>query len=150
MVKEYDPVKEYLRDRGCPAHVVKAGLKGLVMTWEKVVAELIFDGYRFGLRDFANDLDRREILAGALDRLGERVPPAFRERVAVADKRFHDVTVPATRCLLPDEDVAARGLSREQHGWYYRYPRRHRANFAKDLAGAGIAADVVDEPEPPK
>lgn len=147
MVKEFDPVKEYLRDRGCPAHVVKAGLKGLVMTWEKVVQELIFDGYRFGLRDFANDLDRREILEGALDRLGERVPAALRERVAVADRRFVDVTVPASRCLLPDEAAAARGLSRERHAWYYRYPRRHRANFAKDLAEAGIAAVAV-EPGP--
>lgn len=139
-MKEFDPVKEYLRDRGCPSHVVKAGLKGLVMTWEKVVAELVFDGYRFGLRDFVGDLDRREVLAGALDHLGERVPAAFRERVAVADKRFHDVTVPASRCLLPEADAEGRGLTRDTHAWYYRYPRRHRANFAKDLAEAGITA----------
>ncbi len=144
MGKEFDPVQEYLRDRGCPSHIVKAGLKGLVLTWEKVVAELVFDGYRFGLRDFVGDLDRREILAGALDRLGERVPAAFRDRVAVADKRFQDVTVLAARCLLPDEAVAARGLSRERHPWYYRYPRRHRANFAKDLAVAGIAAAAAE------
>jgi hypothetical protein len=141
MTKEYDPVQEYLRERGCPAHVVKMGLKGLVMNWEKVAAELVFDGYRYGLRDFVNDLDRREILAGALERLGGMVPPAFTERVAAADRRFVDATRASGRCLLDEETVAERGLQRERQWWYYRFPRRHRANFAKDLADAGITAE---------
>ena len=45
-----------------------------------------------------NDLDRREILAGALERLAD-VPAAFRERIASADKRFVDATQPADRCV---------------------------------------------------
>jgi hypothetical protein len=139
-MKQFDPVQEYLRDRGCPSHVVRAGLKGLVMTWEKVVAELVFDGYRFGLRDFVNDLDRREILQGALDRLAGVVPEAYRVRVAGADKRFLDATLRASRCLLDDESAAERGIGPEQHWWYYRLPRRRRAQLTKDLDAAGIAA----------
>lgn len=138
-MKNYDPVQEYLRERGCPAHVVRMGLKGLVMNWEKVVAELIFDGYRFGLRDFVNDLDRREILAGALGHLAAEVPPDLQARVATADRRFVDHTLGASRCLLDDQAVAARSLTREVDWWYYRTPRRHRPNFAKDLEAAGIA-----------
>jgi len=139
--KSFDPVQEYLRERGCPSHVVRAGLKGLVMTWEKVVAELIFDGYRYGLRDFVNDLDRREVLDGALQHLAERVPDDMKARVARADQRFVDHTWRASRCLLDDAAVAERGLTRERHWWYFRVPRRHRANFAKDLEAAAIAAE---------
>src|SRR6185436_6924917 len=138
-MKKYDPVQEYLRGRGCPAHVVKAGLKGLVMSWEKVVAELVFDGYRFGLRDFVNDLDRREIVAGALERLAGVVPAAYSDRVLAADQRFEGATQPANRCLLDAAEERARGVSRDRQWWYYRFPRRYRANFAKDLADAHVA-----------
>lgn len=149
MSKDYDPVQEYLRERGCPAHVVKMGLKGLVLTWEKVVQELVFDGYRYGLRDFVNDLDRREILAGAVEHMGGEqataIPAPLRDRIASADQRFRDATVVANRCLLDEETVAERGVSREGRWWYFRFPRRHRANFAKDLGEAGIAAQPESE-----
>lgn len=164
--KSYDPVAEYLKTRDCPSHVVKAGLKGLVMSWEKVVHELVFDGYRYGLRDFANDLDRRDILGGALDFLAgvgpvaptavegaasgdppaarNLVPEAFTARIAAADQRFTDATCRASRCLLDEESRAARGGSAPW--WFHRVPRRHRANFARDLAVAGI--QLVVEPPP--
>ena len=140
MAKDYDPVQEYLKRRGCPSHVVKAGLKGLVMNWEKVVSELVFDGYRYGLRDFVNDLDRREILAGAIERLEGLVPPLMKDRVAAADQRFVDATVGASRCLLDEATAAERELSRERQWWYYRFPRKHRGNFTKDLQEAEITA----------
>ena len=145
MAKDYDPVQEYLKRRGCPSHVVKAGLKGLVLNWEKVVSELVFDGYRYGLRDFANDLDRREILAGAIAGLEGLVPAAMRVRVAAADKRFVDATFGATRCILDDEQAAERGVTRDKQWWYYRFPRRHRANFAKDLLESEIAMQQSEE-----
>ena len=149
--KSYDPVAEYLKGRDCPSHVVKAGLKGLVMTWDKVVHELVFDGYRYGLRDFVNDLDRRDILAGAVAFLtggpdGQSGPPrgsvpeALRARMAAADKRFLEATHAASRCLLDEESATERGVSAQVQWWYFRIPRRHRANFARDLEVAGIAA----------
>jgi hypothetical protein len=144
--KSFDPVQEYLRERGCPSHVVRMGLKGLVATWEKVVAELVFDGYRFGLVDFVNDLDRREILQGALDRLGGVVPADMKARVAGADKRFLDATWAASRCLLDDEAAVERSVTRATHFWYYRVPRRHRAQLAKDLQRAGITPESDSNP----
>ena len=146
MAKDYVPVQEYLKRRGCPSHIVKAGLKGLVLNWEKVVAELVFDGYRYGLRDFVNDLDRREILAGAVEGLEGLVPPVMKDRVAAADKRFIDATVAASRCLLDEAATTERKVTRERQWWYYRYPRRHRANFAKDLQEADIAAQQEQAP----
>jgi hypothetical protein len=139
-MKTFDPVQEYLRERGQPSHVVKMGLKGLVMNWEKVVAELVFDGYRFGLRDFINDLDRRVVLAGALRHLGGAVPENMRARVEATDEKFRNATWAASRCLLDDDAVAARGLSRELDWYFYRVPRRYLGNFARDLQQAGIAA----------
>ena len=138
--REYDPVQEYLKTRDCPSHVVKAGLKGLVLTWEKVVAELVFDGYRYGLGDLVKDLDRRELLASALGQPGAELPPSLATRLEAADKRFVDATRAASRCLVDDGAASARGLTRERDWWYYRIPRRSRPNFAADLERAGIVA----------
>lgn len=170
--KQFDPVGEFLHEQGCPSHVVRAGLKGLVMAWEKVVHELVFDGYRYGLRDFASDLWRRELLEGALRHLegkpGRTVPEAFRARIGTADKRFQDATRPSSRSLRevvpspsPDRPApstapsanatsAAGGGSADAPGdawWFQRLPRRHRANFARDLESAGIQG--IDEPATP-
>jgi hypothetical protein len=141
--KTYDALQEWLREQGCPSHVVKAGLKGLMLAWEKIVAELVFDGYRYGLRDFVNDMDKRQILDGALARareLGIEIPPLVASRVASADERFRDATWPASRCLADDETAAAKSLRPEQHVWYYRLPRRRRGFIVKDLEAAGITA----------
>ena len=138
-MKTYDPLAEYLRSRDCPAHVVRAGFKGLVLSWEKVVHELVFDGYRFGLRDFVNDMDRREILNGAMQQMAGDVPPALATRVAAADQRFRDATLLASRCLLDEETLAARNPDRERDFWYYRLPKRRRGFIVKEMDEAGIS-----------
>jgi len=138
--KVFDPIAEFLKDRGCPSHVVRAGLKGLVMNWEKVVSELVFDGYRYGLRDFVKDLSRRELLGGAEARLGAALPEAMRGRIAGADQRFRGATLAASRSLLGEDEEARLGLSTERSWWFRRLPRGHRAPFARDLSAAGIQA----------
>lgn len=142
--RQFDPFYEYLLERGCPSHVARAGLKGLVTAWEKVVHELVFDGYRYGLRDFVADLERRDLLGGALahveGRLGRAVEASWKARVASADERFRGATQGASRCLLLPEAMTERGVTVEGAWWFYRLPRRHRQNFARDLAAAGIQA----------
>ena len=143
MSKTYDALQEWLREQGCPSHVVKAGLKGLLLTWEKIVSELVFDGYRFGLKDFVNDMDRRQTLAGAMERsveLGMEIPPPLAARIAAADQRYRDATLPTSRCLLDDELVAERRVDADRQWWYYRVPRRRRGFILKDLEAAGITA----------
>ena len=140
-MKTYDALQEWLREQGCPSHVVKAGLKGLSMTWDKIVAELVFDGYRYGLKDFVNDMDRRQMLAGALARGAElelEVPPALASRIASTDQRFLDATWRTSRCLLDEEVVTERRIDPARHWWYYRVPRRRRGFIVKDLDAAGI------------
>ena len=141
-MKTYDALQEWLREQGCPSHVVKAGLKGLLLAWEKIVAELVFDGYRYGLRDFVNDMGQRQMLAGALQRSVElemEVPPPLAARVAAADQRFRDATWQTSRCLLDDEQIAERKIDAAAQWWYYRVPRRRRGFIVKDLEAAGIA-----------
>lgn len=167
--KQFDPVAEFLHEQGCPSHVVRAGLKGLVMNWEKVVHELVFDGYRYGLRDFASDLWRRELLEGAVRHVegkpGRTIPEPFRARIATADQRFADATRPASRSLrevapspspdrpspspVPTSPTAPeRGAVEAAAWWFLRLPRRHRANFARDLEAAGIQPDDTAPPLP--
>ena len=60
-MKEKDPVGEFLRNRGCPEHVVRGGLRGLAESWEEVVRS-VEEGYSLGLDDYLNDMDGRQLL----------------------------------------------------------------------------------------
>jgi len=64
MVKK-DPVSEFLKERGCPAHVIRGGLMGLIDSWETTV-ESVERGYSLGLDDYLNDMDGRQLIEVAL------------------------------------------------------------------------------------
>ena len=64
-MKEKDPVGEFLRNRGCPEHVVRGGLRGLVESWEEVVRS-VEEGYSLGLDDYLNDMDGRQLIEEVL------------------------------------------------------------------------------------
>ena len=51
-----DPIREYLKKKGCPENVVKSGLQGLITTWETIVIE-VSNGYDLTLEDYLNDMD---------------------------------------------------------------------------------------------
>ena len=55
-----DPIRDYLRARGCGQHVVEGGLPYLVESWERFAGE-VEKGYDGSLHEWLNDADGREI-----------------------------------------------------------------------------------------
>ncbi len=116
-----DPVRELLRQKGCPQQIIRGGLHRLVENWEKVV-ESVAHGYCFGLDDYLNDLDGRQLLEEALaiappDRKRESL-----ERVRRADEQMRALIMPAGKCLWGDETAEAEGWTAEKNWWYFNRP----------------------------
>jgi len=116
-----EPVADFLRDRGCPDHVVEGGLRGLVDTWEDVV-ESVGRGYPLGLDDYLNDLDGRELLEGALAVASKGEKMKYVERILRADRRMKALVKPAGRCLWGDDTAKREGWTPQKNWWYFSRP----------------------------
>ena len=125
-------VRDLLRRRGSPPHVVEGGLPGLLRAWERVVAS-VERGYPLTLDDYLNDVDGRQILADVLSALPQAATPAQRERLAKADARLRAASRPGP-CLWGEANAQARGWTPRTHWWYFRHPAKPGEQLAADLA----------------
>ncbi len=116
-----NPVSEFLKERGCPKHVVRGGLKGLVENWESVV-ECVVEGYSLGLDDYLNDMDGRQLLEEALAVAPAREKGMYADRLRRADALMKKAAVPAGRCLWGDEVAETEGWSSRKNWWYFMKP----------------------------
>ncbi len=128
-----DPVREYLHEKGCGAHVISGGLTGLVEAWERVVAA-VAQGYSLGLDDYLNDLDARQLLAEAWEVAPESERQQYQPRVTVADAHMKSLLQPVEECLWGDEIAEEEEWSREEQWWYFGFPSN---------AGADLQAEYL-------
>ncbi|HET9151252.1 MAG TPA: hypothetical protein VFN83_06010 [Gemmatimonadales bacterium] len=131
--KRSDPVRDWLRARGCPAHIVRAGVPGLVERWQEVVHSLE-DHYPYTLDDYLNDMDTRTLLAGALGHLPKAEAGKIKEEIAASDKRFRMLTEPLDQCLWGEDVARDEGWEPEREWWYWRRPRDPGPDLEADLA----------------
>jgi hypothetical protein len=131
-----DPVRRLLRSRGCPDHVIAAGLEGLVAAWEQFVSA-IGRGYSLGLHDYLNDLDGRQLIEEALGVAPVEISHEVRERLQRADARFRRHTIHAKRCLWGPGLEAQQVWTPEENWWYYRRPAHPGPDLAVDLGIRG-------------
>jgi hypothetical protein len=120
---EKDPVREFLRKRGCPEHVVRGGLRGLAESWEEVVRS-VEEGYSLGLDDYLNDLDGRQLLDEALAVAAAQEKKTALQRVRRADAKMKTLVRPAGRCLWGDETARQEGWTAKKNWWYFSIPIR--------------------------
>ncbi len=116
-----DPVRDFLRERGCPDFVVKSGLQGLVKGWENIVTS-VKEGYKFGLDDYLNDLDTRQLLEEVLAVAPGAEKEKYSERVGRADKMMRKVVKSAGKCLWGNEVAETEGWTEEKNWWYFCQP----------------------------
>ena len=127
-----DPIRELLERRGCPAHVIEAGLEGLVEQWEHTVDD-VEETYPLGLDDYLNDVDGRQLLEEALDVADEAVQAAVAPRVAAADERMLRLVVPAGRCLWGVDMAEQYDWTPQKNWWYFTQPREPGPELKEDL-----------------
>lgn len=131
-----DAVERLLLARGCPPHIVAAGLAGLVDVWSEIVVA-IEGGYALTLDDYQNDMDLRDLIAAAMDVASPDAREAVAERLTSADARCLAQTTP-TGCLWGDDIAAEEGLDASREWWYYRRPTRPGDALADDLVAWGL------------
>jgi len=133
-----DPVTSYLAERGVAERVVEGGLAGLDDRWESIVDQLD-QGYDLTLDDWLNDMDLRDILAGALAVAPEAARAAVSAQVADADRRYLDGTLPTRAPLWGEEIAEEEGHDAERQPWFFRMPKRPGPELAGELEDAGLA-----------
>lgn len=133
---DHDPAREFLARRGCAEHVVARGLQGLLHAWARVVDE-IARGYRFGLDDYCNDMDGRQLLAEALQAVDELAARPVAATLAGLDARAKGLLAPPGACVWGDELARQNGWSPDANWWYFRTPLHPGGELAEDLASWG-------------
>ncbi|MCG3161594.1 MAG: hypothetical protein JMDDDDMK_02783 [Acidobacteria bacterium] len=121
MPKVNDPVRDFLRERGCADYVVEGGLAGLIESWEKTV-QSVEDGYSLTLDDYLNDLDARQLIAEALLVASDDQRAEIAARLNRADEKMRSLTEPATVCLWGKEIAEEESWTAKDNWWYFARP----------------------------
>jgi len=116
-----DPVRDFLRERGCGEHVIEGGLEGLVESWEKTVRE-VEEGYSLTLDDYLNDLDARQLIAEALGVARDDQRAMINARLTRADDKMRSLTEPTEVCLWGDEIAQEERWTADENWWYFARP----------------------------
>ncbi len=139
MSAEHDAVHSYLVSRGCSPLVVRRGLSGLLEHWSSIVAATE-RGRDASLDEWLNDMDLRDILAGALAAAAPRERSAAALRLDEADTRFHATTQPSP-CLWGEEIAHTNQWRPEWQWWYFRRPTLPGPTLREDLLVHGFLRD---------
>lgn len=127
----HDPVARYLAERGVSPVVRDTGLRGIVAKWDAIASRA--KRHDLTLDDWLNDLDLRDIIAGAMSIAPEHERQGVRSILERADDRFRCATVESPRPLVAGTDRAAQW-------WYLRYPAQPGTGMRDDLIAAGLLA----------
>lgn len=127
-----DPVAEYFAERGVSAGVRRKGLRGIIAEWHSVARSAAT--YDLTLDDWLNDVDLRDIIAGAFAVAPDHVQHELRKLLDQADDDFRAATVECAASLRGDGN----SRDRTRVWWYYRCPARPGETMRRDLEAAGI------------
>ena len=112
---------QFLRDEGASDLVVQGGLDVLLSGWERTVAA-VEEGYAGDYEDYLGDLDGRQLLAQALERVTKHQAAAVAARLEALDARMRAATAPVARCLWGMIVADEEGWSPEDNWWYFVRP----------------------------
>ena len=127
-----DPSQAYLKSRGCPPHVVAAGLAGLLDDWANTIAG-IRAGYNLTLDDYLNDMDTRQLIEETLPHTTTRGHKQAIVRLYELDESLRPLLTSIDKCLWGPKAEAEHGWSPEDNWWYYCVPTNPGPQLASDL-----------------
>lgn len=130
-----DLIREFLRERGSPDYVVNEGIHGLVARWERF-AESLDGEYEFGLDDYLNDLDVRQIIEEVFVAIPGARSGEVLQRVGRADVAMTARTRQRGRCLWGEDEALDRGWLPSRNWWYYLVPRNPGTELMDELNGS--------------
>lgn len=128
-------LEEFLRGEGASDLVVQGGLDMLLAGWERTVAA-VEAGYGAGYEEYLNDLDGRQLLAQALERVTPDQAAVVGARLEALDQRMRASTTPVARCLWGMIVADEEGWSPGANWWYYARPRTGPPDFLSEFPPA--------------
>lgn len=132
-----DPVAQYFAERGVPNDVRGKGLAGIIAKWTAIAGTAA--SYDLTLDDWLNDVDLRDIIAGAFAAAPESERNSIREALDRADTLFQAATVETKRSMWGDAVASADNHDPHHQWWYFRRPAHPGETMRQDLADAGIS-----------
>jgi hypothetical protein len=132
-----DAVAQYFAERGVPADVRRKGLRGIIAQWSAIAGTAA--RYDLTLDDWLNDVDLRDIIAGAFAAASESERDTVREALDRADNLFRAATVQTRRSLWGDAVAAADKHDPHRQWWYFRRPSHPGETMREDLTKVGIS-----------
>jgi hypothetical protein len=127
----HDPIRQFLKKRGCPEDIVKGGLKGLIDHWELVVTE-VSHGYDLLLEDYIADMDCRQLIE---DVVPLATTPAQRsllkklKRLDAVMRMLLQAFPKGLRTKQPEDN----GWTPERNWWYFSYPKNSGPDLREEL-----------------
>ena len=139
-----DRVDQYFAERGVSAGVRSKGLRGIVASWDAIARSA--ERYDLTLDDWLNDLDLRDIIAGAMAVASNTSIGDLRDALERADDTFRAATIELKQSLWGAHGAGgARSHDPVSQWWYFRYPRRPGFSMRRDLESAGIARPTITD-----
>ncbi len=127
-----DPVREYLKRKGCPDHIVKGGLDGLIDSWETVVTE-VSHGYDLTLDDYLNDMDGRQLLDEIKPLVSTAAHNALLKKLARLDAIMRTLIVRRELSLWGIGIAQEKGWTPEKNWWYFSQPAHPGPELREEL-----------------
>lgn len=118
-----DLIREYLKSKGCPEHIVKGGLQGLVEMWETVVTE-VSHGYDLTFDDYLNDMDIRQILEEVTPLAATPAHKSLIKKLARIDAIMRTLVEPTQHALWGKTAAQERGWTSAKNWWYFSKPKK--------------------------
>ncbi len=122
-------VRAFLRDRGIADELVADGAEGFVSRWEQAARDAEHERYPFGVEDWLNELDGRQLLHELARAVPEALGAALLARLEEADARIEAATELAPACLWGASLAKRAGWSPAREWWYWRRPRAVNEDF---------------------
>jgi hypothetical protein len=124
-----DAVKVFLAERGMADEVVAGGAEGLVDRWEQAAREAERERYPFGVEDWLNELDGRQLLHELQAAVPNALGASLLARLEEADQRVRAATEMAAACLWGDALAKRMGWTPAREWWYWRSPHAVERDF---------------------
>ncbi|HTR96776.1 MAG TPA: hypothetical protein VMH61_02645 [Candidatus Acidoferrales bacterium] len=118
-----EAARVFLRERGLADEVVEAGTEGLIARWEQAARETERERYPFGIEDWLNELDGRQLIAELAAAVPGAVAGAQAARLDEADRRLRAATEMAGACVWGEALATRMRWQPATQWWYWRLPR---------------------------
>jgi len=130
--RDASSLEDFLREEGAPNSVVQGGLEVLLAGWERTVIA-VEAGYSGDYEDYLGDLDGRQLLAQALERVTREQAEVVVARLGALDARMRAATTPVARCLWGMIVADEEGWSPDDNWWYYARPLSGPPTFLQEF-----------------